>query len=148
MDVADVAQCCDCYESVEFALLTHELLMSYSIRTLSSIEDYRQAEAIQRDVWVEYVPLTMLMAAQKNGGLAAGAFEPSGAMLGFVYGFVGLTHEGRFKHCSHMLAVGPSLRRQGLGATIKWFQRDFVIDQGKMALVTLTFDPLEGVNRS
>jgi predicted GNAT superfamily acetyltransferase len=93
-------------------------------------------------------PLHILVTAQKNGGLVAGAFDPSGQMVGFIFGFLGLAPDGQLKHCSHMMGVVPSLRRQGLGAALKWFQRDFVQEQGKTALITWTYDPLEGVNAS
>jgi len=117
------------------------------------MSDYQRAESIQREIWgmtdsLDVAPLHVLVTAQNNGGLVAGAFAPSGDMLGFIFGFLGLTPDGALKHCSHMMGVLAALRRQGLGAALKWFQRDFVMEQGKTSLITWTFDPLEGVNAS
>jgi predicted GNAT superfamily acetyltransferase len=44
-----------------------------------------------------------------------------------------------------MLAVDEQARNTGLGARIKWAQRDFVLQQG-IDTIVWTFDPLESVN--
>jgi predicted GNAT superfamily acetyltransferase len=122
------------------------------IRPLATIEEYQQAEVVQRHIWgmqdpTQVIPLHVLLTAQKNGGLVAGAFDDYGEMIGILFGFVGLTGEGKYKHCSHIAGVLPGLRRQGIGEALKWFQRRYVLKQG-LDLVTWTFDPLEGVNAS
>jgi predicted GNAT superfamily acetyltransferase len=68
-------------------------------------------------------------------------------MIGVLFGFIGLTEHGKFKHCSHIAGVLPGLRRQRIGEALKVFQREYVLKQG-FDLVTWTFDPLEGVNAS
>jgi predicted GNAT superfamily acetyltransferase len=123
-----------------------------TIRTLSSIEDYHQAEVVQHEAWamrdnLSVVPLHVLLTAQKNGGLVAGAFDPSGKMIGMLFGFVGLQKDGKFKHCSHIMGILPEVRRQNVGLALKLFQREYVQKQG-FDLITWTFDPLEGVNAS
>ncbi len=123
-----------------------------SIRTLVTISDYQQAEIIQARIWSmpdtgDVVPLHVLLTAQKNGGLVAGAFVPSGEMIGMLFGFVGLTPDGKPKHCSHLMGVLPGIRRQHIGQALKLFQRQYVLAQG-IDLITWTFDPLEGVNAS
>lgn len=125
--------------------------MSITVRTLSSLEEYHQAEKLQHDIWgmadmTDVVPLSLLVTAQKNGGLVASVFTASEQMIGFVFGFMGLTKDGKFKHCSHMMGVLPEFRRQGVGETLKRFQRDYVLAQGAVDLVTWTYDPLESVN--
>jgi predicted GNAT superfamily acetyltransferase len=94
----------------------------------------------------EIVPSHVLLTAQQNGGLVAGAFDPQDQMIGFVFGFVGITAQGKFKHCSHMAGVLPSVRRQNVGYTLKLFQRNYVLEQGLLDLITWTYDPLESVN--
>ncbi len=123
-----------------------------SIRTLVTISDYKQAEIVQCRIWSmpdgsEIESLPMLLTAQKNGGLVAGAFSASGEMIGLLFGFVGLTPEGKPKHCSHLMGVVPAFRRQRVGEALKLFQRRYVQAQG-IDLITWTFDPLEGVNAS
>jgi predicted GNAT superfamily acetyltransferase len=122
-----------------------------TIRPIESIEDFRLVEELQGNVWgvedrVQIVPLHVLLTAQQNGGLVAGAFDETGTMLGFVFGFVGLTADGKFKHCSHMAGVLPNLRRKNVGYALKRYQREYVLAQGLLDLITWTYDPLESVN--
>jgi predicted GNAT superfamily acetyltransferase len=125
---------------------------SVSVRILTTIDEFQEAEAVQRHVWAMddptgVIPLHVLLTAQKNGGLSAGAFSASGEMIGLLFGFLGLTDEGKIKHCSHLMGILPGARRQGVGQRLKLFQRQYVLAQG-FDLVTWTFDPLEGVNAS
>lgn len=124
---------------------------SLTIRTIKTIDDYHKVENLQAAVWgvtnlTEIVPLAVLLTAQENGGLTAGAFDEDGNIVGFVFGFIGLTSDGKFKHCSHMAGVLPNIRRQNIGYALKLFQRDYVLKQGLLNLVTWTYDPLESVN--
>jgi predicted GNAT superfamily acetyltransferase len=119
------------------------------IRKVETIAEYHQAEALQQAAWnmqdaSDVVPVHLLVTAQKNGGLVLGAFEGS-TMVGFLFGFAGLTGDGRVKHCSHMLATYPAHRGRGYGKRLKEAQREFVLQQG-LDLVTWTYDPLERVN--
>ncbi len=118
------------------------------IRLLESIAEYRAAEQLQRDVWgleeVEIVPDHLMLTAQMNGGLVLGAFEGE-RMVGFAHGFLGLTPEGRLKHCSDMVGVHPACQNQNVGYRLKLAQREHVLRQG-IDLITWTFDPLESRN--
>jgi predicted GNAT superfamily acetyltransferase len=124
-----------------------------TIRPLYNVEEYSELEHIQREVWAitdstQVIPLHVLITAQKNGGLTAGAFDSGGRMVGFLFGFLGMHHgasEPKFKHCSHMMGIRPSVQRRNLGYQMKCFQRDYVRKQG-LDLITWTFDPLESVN--
>ncbi len=119
-----------------------------AIHPLTTHEEILAVEQIQRDVWgvpdVEVVPLHLLITAAKNGGLLLGAFDGE-RLAGFVFGFLGLTADGRLKHCSHMAGVHPDYRDQGLGYQLKLAQRAHVLALG-IDLVTWTFDPLETRN--
>ena len=68
------------------------------LRPLSLREDYRQCLAIQDQTWgerfTERASVAMLMGTQRVGGVAAGAFDATQALLGFVFGFNGV-REGR-----------------------------------------------------
>ncbi|MCZ7571133.1 MAG: hypothetical protein M5U01_21510 [Ardenticatenaceae bacterium] len=124
--------------------------LAFTIRELKTVEEFRTAEVVQRNIWampdrLEVVPLHLLLTAQKNGGLVLGAFDAAGTMVGFLFGFPGRTAGGRWKQCSHMAGVLPDYRRSGLGEALKRYQREFVLRQG-LDLITWTFDPLEGVN--
>lgn len=127
--------------------------MTLTYRRVTTHADYRAMEELQEQVWGggerDIVPLHVLVTANKNGGLALGAFDaalaPPGDMIGFVFGFVGLTHAGQVKHCSHMLAVLPAYRDRGVGEELKQRQRDHVLAQG-ITLMTWTYDPLQSRN--
>jgi predicted GNAT superfamily acetyltransferase len=122
--------------------------MHYVIRPVETHDEYYAVEQLQMDAWNmparEVVPLNALITAQRNGGLVLGAFDDT-RLLGFVYGFPGLTPDGRLKHCSHMLAVHPEFRDQHIGYALKLAQRQYVQQQG-IPLITWTYDPLEGRN--
>lgn len=120
------------------------------IRRLETLEEYQAVERIEREAWAiadprDLVPLHVLLTAQKNGGLVAGAFDQDGQMLGFVFGFLGMAPDGRLKHCSHMAAVLPSAQGRAIGYRLKLFQREEVLKQG-IELITWTYDPLQRVN--
>jgi predicted GNAT superfamily acetyltransferase len=135
-------------------LVTSKENMDVEIRLVQSHEEYRAVEQIQREVWgleeVEVVPDHLLVTAQKNGGLVLGAFDLSsgqkgGQLVGFVFGLVGLSPDGKIKHCSHMTGVAPDYQNQNLGYHLKLAQREHVLMQG-LDLITWTFDPLESRN--
>lgn len=125
--------------------------MGYTLRRLESHADYKACERLQQQAWgfadgIDVVPLTNLITAQKWGGLVLGAFDDASELNGFCYGFLGCDPaSGRLVHCSHMLAVDERARSAGLGARLKWAQRDTVLEQG-IDTIVWTFDPLESVN--
>ena len=116
-------------------------------RTVDTPEELAEVEALQRIVWpgndLEVVPAHVLLTAQHNGGLVAGAWVEE-RLAGFVFGFLGF-HEvaaaRRLKHCSHMLGVHPDFRGTGIGYALKTYQREHVLRQG-LDLITWTYDPL------
>lgn len=121
-----------------------------TIRPLATIEEYEKATDVQRRAWSMHdlsdaVPPHVLLTAQKNGGLCAGAFDEHGEMIGFIFGFLGQASDGRLKHCSHMMGIIPDGQRKNTGYRIKLFQRQYVQKQG-FDLITWTYDPLEGLN--
>jgi predicted GNAT superfamily acetyltransferase len=128
--------------------------MSTEIRPIQTHGEYRAVEQLQHEIWglekVEIVPDHLLLTVQKNGGLVLGAFDTSiedksEPLVGFVFGFAGLSPSGRVKHCSHMAGVKPAYQNQNLGYQLKLAQRQHVLSQG-IDLITWTFDPLESRN--
>ncbi len=118
------------------------------LRPLGTPEDLHACVELQRATWglhfSDLVPASLLKVSQKVGGLALGAFDPSGAMLGFLFGLSGVVG-GRPAHWSHMLAVVPAARDRGLGVRLKRHQREVLLEQG-IEVVRWTFDPLEARN--
>lgn len=125
--------------------------MGYTLRRLESHDDYKACEELQATAWgftdaIDVIPLTNLITAQKWGGLVLGAFNDDGELHGFCYGFLGRDPKTeQLVHCSHMLAVDERARNSGLGACIKWAQRDFALGDG-LDVMVWTYDPLESIN--
>ncbi len=127
--------------------------MTIVYRRIETHDEYRAVEDLQAQIWGsdarDIVPLHMLLTASKHGGLTLGAFDasltPPDDLIGFVFGFVGLTADGQVKHCSHMLGVLPHYRDRGIGEELKRRQREYVLAQG-ITLMTWTFDPLQSRN--
>ncbi|MBI3982204.1 MAG: hypothetical protein HY337_04785 [Gemmatimonadetes bacterium] len=118
------------------------------IRPLETAEDYGACIALQEETWgqgfADRVPASLLLIAQKVGGIVAGAFEPDGSMAGFVLGFTGI-RAGRPAHWSHMLAVRADRRDRGVGRALKRYQRDRLLKTG-VDTMYWTFDPLVARN--
>jgi len=121
---------------------------SIEIRTLRTNEDCQAAADFQREIWgTDYgdiVPGTLLHVVDYVGGLAAGAFDTSGALVGFVFGMNGI-RDGDLVHWSHMLGVRESARNSGLGRMLKEYQRTTLRDIG-VKRIYWTFDPLMSKN--
>ena len=121
---------------------------SVDIRPLRSNDECHVAAAFQREIWgqdyADVVPATVLHVVDYVGGLAAGAFDGSGEMLGFVFGVNGV-RDGEIVHWSHMLGVRESARNLGLGRRLKAYQRDTLGAIG-VQRIFWTFDPLMAKN--
>ena len=119
-----------------------------TIRDLASHEDYAACVQLQRDTWGrdfnDVVPASIQLVSQKLGGVAAGAFDHKGRMVGFVYGMTGV-EDGRIVHWSDMLAVRPEYRNAGIGRRLKEHQRRAVARLGG-DVIYWTFDPLVARN--
>lgn len=119
-----------------------------TVRRVESLAEYRACVAIQREIWGadfgECVPASILLVAQKVGGVVAGAFDRGGAMLGFVFGMAGVV-DGRPAHWSDMLAVRPAARGAQIGERLKQCQRELARAAGAEAMYW-TFDPLVARN--
>ena len=118
------------------------------LRPLASTDDYAACVELQLTTWggqfAELVPGSILKICQKVGGVAAGAFDAEGRLLGFVFGLTGV-HNGRSVHWSHMLGVLPEARDAGIGKRLKLYQRQLLLPLG-IESVFWTFDPLEARN--
>ena len=117
------------------------------IRRLRTPEEYREAERLQKAVWRfpdrEVNPLSELVAIQRNGGIALGAFE-RGKLVGLCFGCPGFRN-GKVYHYSRMLGVLPGYQDSGIGARLKRRQRRESLAQG-LDLVKWAFDPLQTRN--
>ena len=116
----------------------------FEVRALATRSEYEACVELQRDIWgqdfVDVVPATILMVSQRVGGVASGAFDPSGRLVGFVFGISGFRDQVAV-HWSDMLAVRPDARRRGLGRRLKLHQRETLLAAG-IKKIYWSFDPL------
>ncbi len=119
-----------------------------TLRELASDDDYTRCEALQRATWgqdfVEIATAPMMKITQKVGGLAAGAFDDRGELLGLLFGISGV-RDGKRAHWSHIMAVHDQARGLGIGRQLKIFQRDFLLALDVYAAYW-TYDPLVSRN--
>ena len=127
--------------------------MSITIRPVASIDDCLHIEKITFDAWEgddNPAPDHLLYTIASNSGCVLIAWDDD-VPVGFCYGFtafIGRTATDpnmRLKHHSHQAGVIPSYQGRGIGAQLKWSQRDCVLAQG-INHMTWTFDPLETLN--
>ncbi len=122
--------------------------MKTTIRPLATADDYQRCIDLQRQTWGadfrDCVPPAILMISQKMSGVATGAFDTTGALVGFVYGLTGWMN-GELCHWSHMLAVAERHRDQGIGRDLKIFQRS-MLDSHNVVAMYWTYDPLVARN--
>jgi predicted GNAT superfamily acetyltransferase len=121
---------------------------SVEIRPLRTPAEYRACVALQKETWgaefSESVPASILNVCQRIGGVASGAFDPDGRLLGFVFGLTGVEGSRRV-HWSDMLAVRREARGSGIGRRLKEHQRD-VLRALEVETVYWSFEPLEARN--
>lgn len=119
-------------------------LNKYQFKPVIEINELQHAVDLQNKIWGNDIvtSLAQMVAAIHNGGCVIGAFDAD-RMIGFTYGFPGVTSPLSKPHLvSHMMAVDPDYRNQGIGEKLKRQQREWAIDQG-FEKITWTFDPLE-----
>ncbi len=118
-----------------------------TIEDVHDLPRLRAMEDLQAAVWGHdnrtVVPGHLLALTAHTGGIVLGAFDGA-EPVGFAFGLLG--REGdRLYHASHMLGIHPRLQGGGIGAALKWRQRERALEQG-LDLMTWTFDPLEARN--
>ena len=119
-----------------------------TVRRLEATHEYVAAELLQERVWgagdLGRSSLVDMLTAQESGGIVIGAFDGD-ELVGFVFSILGVTPWGQLKQASILMGVLPEHRGRGIGASLKFAQRDAALAAG-IDLITWTFDPLVAVN--
>lgn len=117
------------------------------LRVVSTLDEMHECVELQRVTWGDafddIVGSSVLQVSQKVGGFLGGAFTEE-RLVGFVYSLFG-RFDGEISHWSHMLAVHPSARGEGLGRRLKLFQREALLEDD-IKTMFWTFDPLVARN--
>lgn len=114
------------------------------VRHCTELAEFEECLRLEHEVWGWgddiTVPVPVFVVARHTGGQVLAAFDGA-KMIGFTLALSGNRGDRTFLH-SHMTAVLPGYRDQGIGRRLKLFQRDDAIQRG-IGLVEWTFDPLE-----
>jgi predicted GNAT superfamily acetyltransferase len=118
-------------------------------RPLASTEERLAAIALYRKVFgldetSPAMSTKLLVALQRHGGSAVGAFDAGGRLVGFSYGFVGLDGGVAYHH-SQAAVVDPRVQGRGVGRLLKYAQRD-VAQAAGVATMRWAYDPVRAVN--
>jgi predicted GNAT superfamily acetyltransferase len=111
---------------------------------LITADDLVQATRIYREVFGYNDPSyavspRLLSALLANGGSVVGARQPSGELVAFAYGFVGIDGE-QIYHYSQAAVVAMRYRNQGLGRALKRCQREVALGHGQSRM-RWAYDP-------
>jgi predicted GNAT superfamily acetyltransferase len=119
-----------------------------TIAPFRNLADYKACEDIQREVWhsqdIDIVPVSLLLAIGRTGGIILGAYNSLGELVGFALSMLGWS-EGEPSQHSYMLAVRVAYRNFDVGFKLKMAQRKEALKR-KIKLVTSSFDPMLPLN--
>lgn len=124
-----------------------------AIRECTTVEEFDACVRLQREAFglpeLELSPRRHLIVARKAGGFTLGAFDGE-RMVGFVLNQVGVrknaaTGAEEVIGYSHMMAVAKDYQNRGVGARLKWAQRERALAEGRR-FIRWTWDPAQSRN--
>jgi predicted GNAT superfamily acetyltransferase len=117
------------------------------IRECTAIDELDNCIRLQREVFglpdLEISPRRHLIVSRQAGGWTLGAFVDE-QLVGFVHHLAGVRGSEIFGY-SHMMAVAPAYQNKGVGARLKWSQRERAIQEGR-SFIRWTWDPMQARN--
>ena len=118
-----------------------------TIRECTTIEEFDGCLALQREAFglpeLELSPRRHLIVSRQAGGWTLGAFVAE-RMVGFVHHLAAVRGKEIFGY-SHMMAVAKDYQNKGVGARLKWAQRERALREGRN-LIKWTWDPMQARN--
>jgi predicted GNAT superfamily acetyltransferase len=106
---------------------------------------------LQREVFglpdLEISPRRHLIVSRQAGGWTLGAFpnHSRDRIIGFVHHLVAIRGEDEIIGYSHMMAVHKDYQNLGLGARLKWAQRQRALAEGRR-FIKWTWEPMRARN--
>ena len=117
------------------------------IRECETLDELAACVDMQRDVFalpeIEISPVRHLIVTKNAGGFVLGAFA-AGELVGFVLSVPAFLR-GERAFYSHMTAVKKDFQSRGVGAGLKWAQRDRALVAG-VKYIKWTFEPWKARN--
>jgi predicted GNAT superfamily acetyltransferase len=118
------------------------------IRECTTIEEFDACIALQREAFalpdLEISPRRHLIVSRRAGGWTLGAFVDE-VMVGFVHHLVAVRGTDKIIGYSHMMAVARAFQNRGVGAGLKWAQRERALAEGRN-FIKWTWDPMQSRN--
>jgi predicted GNAT superfamily acetyltransferase len=136
-------------EKVDRAFERAESEADLIIRECETIAEFDACVRLQREVFhlpdLELSPRRHLIVSRLAGGWILGAFRAaSGELVGFVHHLVAVRGAEIIGY-SHMMAVSAEYQNRGLGARLKWAQRERALAEGR-SFILWTFEPMQSRN--
>src|SRR5918997_3431454 len=117
------------------------------VRECTTVEEFDACVRLQREVFglpdMEISPRRHLIVSRSAGGWVLGAFEGA-RLVGFVLHLAAARGQEIFGY-SHMMAVAASHQNRGVGALLKWAQRERAVAEGR-GFIKWAFEPLRARN--
>jgi predicted GNAT superfamily acetyltransferase len=118
------------------------------IRECTEIDELDSCVRLQREVFgltdLEISPRRHLIVSRQAGGWTLGAFAEE-TLVGFVHTLAAVRGSNEIFGYSHMMAVDPGYQNKGVGARLKWSQRERALQEGK-DFIKWTWDPMQARN--
>src|SRR6185503_2602889 len=115
-----------------------------TIRECATIEEFDRCVALQREAFglpdLEISPRRHLIVSRQAGGWTLGAFVAD-RMVGFVHHLAAVRGNNEILGYSHVMAVAKEYQNKGVGARLKWAQREKALREGRK-LIKWTWDPM------
>ena len=119
-----------------------------TIRECTTIEEFDRCVALQREAFglpdLELSPRRHLIVSREAGGWTLGAFVAD-RLVGFVHHLAAVRGDNEILGYSHMMAVAKDYQNKGVGARLKWAQREHALRDGRK-LIKWTWDPMMARN--
>jgi predicted GNAT superfamily acetyltransferase len=117
------------------------------IRECVTIAELDNCVSLQREVFglpdLEISPRRHLIVSRQAGGWTLGAFVGD-RLVGFVHHLAAARGDEIFGY-SHMMAVAAEFQNKGVGARLKWSQRERALGEGR-SFIKWTWDPMQARN--
>jgi predicted GNAT superfamily acetyltransferase len=119
-----------------------------TIRECTTIEEFDRCVSLQREAFglpdLELSPRRHLIVSRQAGGWTLGAFAAA-RMVGFVHHLAAVRGDNEIFGYSHVMAVAKDYQNKGVGARLKWAQRERALREGRK-IIKWTWDPMMARN--
>lgn len=117
------------------------------IREVSGVAEFNRCIELQRAAFnlpdLEISPLRHFIVTNNCGGFTLGAFTEE-KLVGFVHHLVAVKNSEIIGY-SHMAAIAPEAQNSGIGARLKWAQREKALAEN-VRFIKWTFEPMQSRN--